>query len=202
MENIVLVGFMGTGKTTVGRLLANKLNRQFIDVDRKIEENCGMPVSEIFKTYGEAFFRQQEQLVIKDLLPRGNAVVATGGGAVLFSENIINLKNHGIMIGLEASPEVIIRRIGGDASRPLLNAPNREELVSKLLQERASRYRMADFSVDTSTLTAEEVSEEIIYLLLSNNLQISIPKQAARLPTVKLYHKTTVRKALVSNQLP
>lgn len=165
MENIVLVGFMGTGKTTVGRLLANKLNRQFIDVDRKIEENCGMPVSEIFKVQGESFFRQQEQQAIKDFLPQANAVVATGGGAVLSSENVANLKNHGLMICLAATADSIVSRIGTDGARPLLNVPNKDEAVAKLLQERASRYQVADYTVDTSILTPGEVAERIIGIM-------------------------------------
>lgn len=186
MENIVLVGFMGTGKTTVGRILAEKLNRRFIDVDRKIEENCGMPVGEIFRNKGEVFFRQQELLTIKNSLPSGNAVVATGGGAVLNAENIVNLKKHGIMVGLEASADVIIGRIGSDTDRPLLNTPNREEIVSKLLQERASRYRLADFSVDTSMLTPEEVAEKIIYLLVASDIPLTAAKQANCPSTVKI----------------
>ncbi|MDR3562402.1 MAG: shikimate kinase [Negativicutes bacterium] len=162
MKNIVLVGFMGTGKTTVGKELAQRLNCPFVDVDRKIEANCGMPVSEIFKLQGEAFFRQQERLVIKEYLPDRNAVVATGGGAVLSPENVDNLKNHGVMVCLEANVDVIINRVGLDATRPLLNAPNKEELVAKLLVERASRYQLADFRVDTSALTPGEVAEKII----------------------------------------
>ncbi|MDR3564612.1 MAG: shikimate kinase [Negativicutes bacterium] len=162
MKNIILVGFMGTGKTTVGQLLAKKLNRQFIDVDRKIEAYCGMPVGDIFKLQGELFFRRQEQLIIKDLLPHRSAVVATGGGAILSSENVSNMRAHGVMICLEASVDEIIKRIGLDASRPLLNAPNKEERVAKLLAERANRYQLADFSVDTSALAPEEVAEKII----------------------------------------
>ena len=163
MKNIVLVGFMGTGKTTVGQILANRLNRQFIDVDSKIESNCGMPVSEIFKVQGESFFRQQEQQAIK--VPQANAVVDTGGGAVLSSENVANLKNHGLMICLAATADSIVSRIGTDGARPLLNVPNKEEAVAKLLQERSSRYQVADYTVDTSILTPGEVAERIIGIM-------------------------------------
>lgn len=165
MKNIVLVGFMGTGKTTVGQILARELNKQFIDVDSNIEASCGMPVSEIFKLRGESFFRQQERQTIKETLPRSGAVVATGGGAVLSSENVANLKSHGLMICLAASPECIVSRVGTDGTRPLLNVPDKEAAVARLLQERASRYQVADFTVDTSALTPGEVAEKIIDLL-------------------------------------
>jgi shikimate kinase len=165
MKNIVLVGFMGTGKTTVGQILARKLNRQFIDMDSKIETNCGMPVSEIFKTRGETFFRQQEQRVIKDFLPSGDAVVATGGGAVCSSENVAGLKKNGLMICLTATANSIVGRVGADATRPLLSAPNKEEIVARLLKERAGFYQAADFTVDTSSLTPEEAAGKIIGFL-------------------------------------
>jgi shikimate kinase len=165
MKNIVLIGFMGTGKTTVGRILASRLNRQFIDVDNKIETNCGMPVNEIFKMKGEAFFREQEELAIKDFLPQGNAVVATGGGAVVSAINVANLKKHGFLVCLTANADSIVGRIGTDATRPLLCAPNKEEVVAKLLAERTCYYQTADFAVDTSGLTPEETAEEIIGFL-------------------------------------
>jgi len=150
MRNIVLVGFMGAGKTTIGKVLARKLDRRFIDLDREIEVNCAMAVSEIFRVHGEAFFREQERLTIRDLLPQSNTVIATGGGVMLQPENVANLKKYGWMVCLAASADTIINRIGMDKTRPLLNAPNREELIGKFLQERAQRYRLADFSVDTN----------------------------------------------------
>ncbi|MDR3562748.1 MAG: shikimate kinase [Negativicutes bacterium] len=162
MENIVLVGFMGTGKTTVGRILATRLCFEFVDVDSAIEASCGMPVSEIFKVRGEAFFRQQEQRVIRELLPAGNAVVATGGGAVMSPANVANLKKHGLMICLTATPASIVGRVGADGTRPLLSAPNKEEIIDRLLQERASYYQTADFTVDTTGLSPEEAAEKII----------------------------------------
>lgn len=162
MRNIVLVGFMGAGKTTTGKVLAQKLSRRFIDLDREIEGSCGMAISEIFRVYGEAYFRERERLTIRDLLPRDNTVIATGGGAILLPENVANLKNHGKMICLAVSTETIISRLGMDKSRPLLNAPNREELISRLLQERAHRYQLADLTVDTSRLTPNEVADRII----------------------------------------
>lgn len=165
VKNIVLVGFMGTGKTTAGTALSRKLNRPFIDTDIQIEVNCNMAIADIFKNHGETFFRQQEKLAIRDYVPCNNAIVAVGGGAVLNPENVINLKNNGIIICLTASPEKIVKRIGGDTTRPLLNVDNKHEVVAKLLRERAGRYRLADFTVDTTPFTPEEVADQIINII-------------------------------------
>lgn len=173
MKNIVLVGFMGTGKTTTGMVLAEKLNLPFIDIDRKIETECGMTVADIFKKHGEAFFRQIEKSMIREGLPSSDTIIATGGGAVLFTENIFNLKRHGTVICLQASVDVIIKRIEHCTDRPLLNAPDRAERIAKLLQERAARYQMADYSIDTSALAPDEVAETIIAL---------VQEKAARFP--------------------
>lgn len=162
MRNIVLVGFMGAGKTTTGQLLARKLNRRFIDLDQVIEANAGKPVSEIFRLYGEEFFREQERQTIRELSPLNNAVIATGGGVMQQPENVDNLKQHGWMVCLEASVDTIISRIGTDKSRPLLNEPNREELIGRLLQERTPCYRQADFTVNTNKITPDEVADRII----------------------------------------
>lgn len=167
MKNIVLVGFMGAGKTTAGKVLARKLGRRFIDLDREIEAGCGMPVSEIFRVHGEAFFRDRERLAISELISHSGTVISTGGGVMLQPENVANLKKNGWIVCLGAGTKTIITRIGQDKTRPLLNAPNREELVDKLLRERAHRYQLADFTVDTNTLTPDEVADRIIAFMLS-----------------------------------
>jgi shikimate kinase len=169
MTNIVLIGFMGTGKTTVGKALADKLGRPFVDIDREIETNCGMTVDEIFKVYGESFFREQERCAINNVSRHGNAVVATGGGAVLSPENVTHLKNSGIVVSLQAPAEVILRRVEKDAvKRPLLNKPDRLQAINKLLEERAGSYRIADFGVETSEHTPWRVTDIIIDYLRSN----------------------------------
>jgi shikimate kinase len=167
MRNIVLVGFMGVGKTTTGQLLAKKLKRRFIDLDQEIEAKSGKPVSEIFRLHGEEFFREQERLAIRELLPQGNVIIATGGGVMQQPENVDNLKKHGWMVCLEASVDTIISRIGTDKTRPLLNEPNREELIGKLLQERMPSYRLADFTVNTNKITPDEVADRIIAFMLA-----------------------------------
>lgn len=165
-NNIVLIGFMGTGKTTAGRLLAERTGRTFVDLDEEIERLLGMPVSAIFAQYGESFFREQEQQIIRQIICRSNIVFATGGGAVLLEENIHNLQQCGLVITLKCQPEIIIKRILGDiAVRPLLNRENRLQVITELLQERSSRYEEANFCIDTSMLSIDEVVKKMENLI-------------------------------------
>jgi len=157
-NNIVLIGFMGTGKTTAGRLLAQRTGRTFVDLDEEIERSLAMPVSEIFAQYGEGFFREQEQHMIRQLNCRNNMVVATGGGAVLCEENVRNLRQCGLVIALQCQPDIIAKRIEGDpVVRPLVKQENGLQVITGLLQERSSRYEAANFTIDTSWSTANEV---------------------------------------------
>lgn len=169
MNNIVLTGFMGTGKTTSGRILAEKLGWNFIDVDRKIEEYCNMLVSDIFAQYGEKYFREQERIVIKKLIDCQNSVIATGGGAVLSDVNRSNLKKCGVIVCLNARPETIVRRLEQDkVVRPLLSCPKRLERVTKLLQERHAKYQTADLCINTDSINPCEVADNIIkYITVS-----------------------------------
>lgn len=162
VENLVLIGFMGTGKTTIGQILAEKLDRSFVDIDKKIESENGMTIAEMFRLYGESYFRDRERCMIATVSSYKNSVIATGGGAILLPENITNLKLNGIVIALMASPEVIITRLGRDGTRPLLNLPNRQQEIAKLLSERAQRYEEADISIDTNENSPQAVAEEII----------------------------------------
>lgn len=163
MKNIVLIGFMGTGKTTSGHILANRFGWDFIDVDQKIEEHCSMPIAHIFNRHGEEYFREQEKIVIEKLVNCSNSVIATGGGAILSDENVRNLKKCGTVVCLNASPETIIQRLEHDTvSRPLLNCPKRLERVTKLMQERHARYETADLCVDTDSIDPWEVTENIV----------------------------------------
>lgn len=168
-RNIVLVGFMGTGKTSTGRLLGAMLGRQFVDVDTEIEAATGMTVAEMFAR-GEAFFRQQEKAMIAQVSGRANIVISTGGGAVKDPENIANLRRNGVLVCLKASPEVIIRRLANDTTRPLLNQPNRQEAVKSLLAERAPLYRQADAQIDTDDLSARGAAEAIVAWLRRREL--------------------------------
>lgn len=164
MKNIVLVGFMGTGKTTVGRLLARQLGWRFVDLDREIEAMCCMEVSRIFAKYGEPYFREQETAAIKSLTGHAGMVVATGGGAVLRDENISALRQCGIIVMLSAQPDVIVKRLEQDPRviRPLLQGPDKLQRVRSILADRQARYALADVSIDTDHLTPTEVVQQIL----------------------------------------
>ncbi|EAX47861.1 Shikimate kinase [Thermosinus carboxydivorans Nor1] len=167
MKNIVLIGFMGTGKTCTGRLLAQRLRRVFVDIDKKIELEQGMTISEIFHTYGEAYFRQRERATIAKVARYTNTVIATGGGAVLNPDNIICLKQQGVVIWLTASPDVIFERTSRRrGSRPLLDRPNPRDAIAELLAERRRLYQAAaDFTIDTTAKKPWQVVDEIIDVL-------------------------------------
>ncbi|ACI21496.1 MULTISPECIES: shikimate kinase [Thermodesulfovibrio] len=170
MKNIVLIGFMGTGKTSVGKLVAKKLGFDFVDVDEVIEKATGMEISEIFSKFGESRFRDIEEEMIKLITPKKRQVIATGGGVVLRDENMKRLKKDGVIFCLRASENVIFERLKQTTNRPLLQVENPEERIKELLQKRMPLYEKADFCIDTEGLTPEEVAEKIIkeYERLSN----------------------------------
>ena len=165
MKNVVLIGFMGTGKTTTGRLLAARMGRQFIDIDKKIELENNMTISEIFAVHGEEYFRCKEAEMIARVTRYKNAVIATGGGAVMCPENVARLRHNSIIIALTASLEVIIERTGRRTTRPLLERPDREQYIARLLQERSKVYAIADYTFDTTVSSPPQVTERIINFL-------------------------------------
>lgn len=165
MKNVVLIGFMGTGKTSTGRLLAGRLGRPFIDIDRKIEQEEGLAISEIFTRRGEAYFRAKEKDTIARVARKRRAIIATGGGVVLDPDNMERLRASGVIICLTASVAVILERTGRRTTRPLLARPDREEIVARLMAEREPLYAAADFTVDTSGLSPRLVTEKIIAYL-------------------------------------
>lgn len=160
---IVLTGFMGTGKTSVGRELSRRLGYEFIDTDTLIEEQEGMPISLIFKEKGEDYFRSIECSIVKEVSEKNNVVIATGGGVIKNKKNVDNLRKRGIIIWLKAEPEVILKRVmleGG--KRPLLDVEEPLNEINKLLAEREELYMQSDIAVDTSFITPGETAEEII----------------------------------------
>lgn len=165
MKNIVLIGFMGTGKSSTGRLLAGRLGRPFIDVDRKIECESGLTAGEIFARHGEAYFRTLEKNAIARVSRHRKAVIATGGGAVLDPDNMARLRAGGVVVCLTASVQTILERTGRRSTRPLLARHDREEIVARLLAERAPLYAQADFVIDTSNTPPRLVAEKIIAFL-------------------------------------
>lgn len=164
IPNIVLTGFMGTGKSTVGKVLARRLGSTFLDLDELIEKEAGMPIKEIFSSYGEARFRELETEAIKRLssgLLGDRLVVSTGGGAVVREENRALLKGWGRLVCLKASNEEILRRVGNRADRPLLAGPDREEKMERLLAERREAYMDCDLEIDTTGQRPEDVAKDI-----------------------------------------
>lgn len=162
MKNIVLTGFMGTGKTEVGRILSKRLGYSLIDADSEIEKEQGMTITEIFKRYGEPRFRDIEASVIERLSGFNATIISTGGGAVLREENIKNLRRNGIIICLTASAETIFKRTCNSNDRPLLQVEDPLQRIKELLEFRRPYYEKADIMIDTEGKTPVEVAEEII----------------------------------------
>ena len=162
IPNIVLVGFMGTGKTTVGITVAKHLNREFLDMDHLIEERQNKPVSDIFAQDGEAFFRTLEHDLAIELSCQSGLIIGAGGGIVLNPENISTLASGGIVICLWASPETIVHRLAADTSRPLLTGDDKLARIQHILNERIPLYRAIPFHVNTDNLTADQVASDVL----------------------------------------
>lgn len=163
-SNLILIGFMGTGKTTLGKLCAERLNYAFHDSDAVIEERAGCSIAELFTREGEARFRQREREAIAHLAARSHQVIATGGGAILAPENAAALRAGGRVVLLHASPEAILNRVGDASTRPLLaGASDPHARIAALLQERAERYaQAAHHQIQTTHRAPEEIAEEIV----------------------------------------
>ncbi|MBI5328387.1 MAG: shikimate kinase [Deltaproteobacteria bacterium] len=161
MKNIVLTGFMGTGKSSVGRRLAKELNLKFVDTDDLIEKKAGMGISEIFAKFGEGYFRLLESKVIHEISSNTDMVIATGGGAIINPLNFETLKRNGTIICLTASIDEIFSRIGKGDERPLISEGDNKEVISNLLKAREPFYKKTDFIIDTTAKTVGEVVKEI-----------------------------------------
>ena len=162
--NIALIGFMGTGKTGVGKALAKKLDKKFIELDSLIEQKAGKPIPEIIQQDGEIAFRELEIEVTKGISREKGLVIACGGGIVLNKINIDRLKRESIIVYLTASPTVILQRVSGKREeRPLLASGNKMVKIRELLRFREPFYKQAaDITVDTSKLDIDSVTEQII----------------------------------------
>ncbi|MGE5583467.1 MAG: shikimate kinase [Bacillota bacterium] len=159
---IILIGFMGTGKTTVGKLLAANLGYDFLDTDDLIEAREGKTVSQIFATDGEAYFRKLEHKLARELSKADSLVIASGGGFALNRENMEVLRSNGLVVSLNASPEVIYQRVKHESHRPLLAVKNPLPQIEKLLSYRAKYYQEADLMVDTSRKEPGDIVKEIL----------------------------------------
>lgn len=164
--NVVLVGPMGSGKSHVGRLLATRLGLAFFDVDARIEADAGMPIPAIFASEGEAGFRAHESRVLADVLQRQGQVIATGGGAVLDAGNRAAIRTAGLVVYLQVDPAEQLRRLAGDASRPLLDVDDRARRLAELQALREPLYReVATVVIQTSQRSADDVAETLAALL-------------------------------------
>lgn len=163
-EHIILIGFMGAGKSTIGRALARRLKAPFLDTDKEIESQAGASISHIFETQGEAVFREAETGLLKTLSAKGEKmVISTGGGLPLREENRRLLKRLGQVVYLQVQPDTVLKRLKGDATRPLLKGPDAREKVASLLGQRLPLYReAAHITVAVDNKRVEEIAEEIL----------------------------------------
>ncbi|MEK4516661.1 shikimate kinase [Paenibacillus sp. FSL H8-0122] len=160
-RNIILVGMMATGKSTVGAILAEELDYELVDLDAVITGREGRSIADIFAEGGEQAFRSIESAVLQEMLQGERRVISTGGGAVLAPGNAEAMLEHGFVVALTASEDTIIERVSGDENRPLLagNAANR---VRSIMEQRREAYRFAHCTVDTTELNVAEVSQYIL----------------------------------------
>jgi len=164
-ENVFLVGMMGSGKTTVGRMLAKRLSRRFVDSDHEIEARTGVRIPVIFEIEGEEGFRRREGEVIQSLANERGLVMATGGGVVLCAENRACLKNHGLVVYLDVPPKVLYERTRHDRNRPLLQVPDPLGRLEVIHSERDNLYREVADAVIDGCIGAKAVVAEIEQML-------------------------------------
>ena len=160
--NIALIGFMGTGKTSVGRRVAERLGYKFVDLDEVIVDLAGQEIPAIFAEQGEEYFRDLETKAVRQVVQTDKQVIATGGGVVLRSKNIKQLKAGGKVVLLKASPEAIYQRTKNDDHRPLLEVEDPRAEIRRLLDKRRSAYDCTPHQIDTTELTIEAVADKVI----------------------------------------
>jgi len=162
MKNIVLTGFMGSGKTTIGKLIAEKLDLELIDTDSEVIKELGMTIDKIFEVHGDKTFRAVETRVTERVSKLDNVVISTGGGVVLTRENVTLLRENGVIYLLYASAESILQRLTDDATRPLLKNGDKPTQVIRLLNMRMPFYKNCDSEINTDILTPGLAAEKII----------------------------------------
>ena len=164
-RSLVLVGLMGAGKSTVGRRLAQTLHLPFRDADHEIEAAAGMTIPEIFAIHGEDHFRDGERRVIARLLQEGPIVLATGGGAFMNDETRLRIAEHGISLWLKADLDVLMRRVRKRHNRPLLQNPDPEGTMRRLIEARHPIYALADVTVDSREIPHEKVVQDALHAI-------------------------------------
>jgi shikimate kinase len=161
--NVILVGMMGSGKTTMGRVLAKQLDKEFVDSDEEIQHRTGVTIPHIFDVEGEQGFRQRESSVIADLLRRENLILATGGGAVLMGQNRAAMRENGIVIYLKASVHDLWQRTRHDRNRPLLQTDDPHARLAELFQQRDALYQqVADIVIQSGKLSVYTLMLQVV----------------------------------------
>jgi shikimate kinase len=163
IRNLALVGFMGTGKSSVGRLIARQLRFEFVDSDLLVESRLKQSISQIFAEKGETWFRGYERALVEEFEHYRNTVFSTGGGMAANEANLTSLKKHALVICLWASPDTIWKRVRRHRHRPLLQDPDPLGKIRRLLAERECFYRQADVLINTELRSASKVAQQVIY---------------------------------------
>lgn len=162
-NNLVLIGFMGAGKSTVAEYLSKNFSMEIIEMDQVIAQREHMSIPEIFSTHGEEYFRNLETNLLKELQTKTNKIISCGGGAALRAENVAEMKKNGKVVLLTANPETILQRVKYDNSRPVLNGRKNVEGISELMEQRREKYEAAaDLVISTDHKTIQQICEEII----------------------------------------
>ncbi len=169
-ENIILCGFMGCGKSTVGKKLSKLMNLDFVDMDDYIEQNAGMKIPQIFEQHGEGYFRDLEHRAAVELSQRGGCVVAAGGGALTFPRNVEALKKGGVIILLDTPLRVLQLRLKNDKNRPLLQRPDRQRFIQELHRRRLPLYRQAADVAIVTRGSANAVCRQVLAALQEKSL--------------------------------
>jgi shikimate kinase len=163
IHNLALIGFMGTGKTSVGRLAAHQLGYDFVDTDELLERRAGKAITRIFAEDGEAAFREMERGLVSELANGRKKVIATGGGLAVDAGNLASLKQHALVVCLWAAPEAIWQRVRHQTHRPLLQGEDPLNRIRALLEERRPFYREADVLVHTGLRSLQEVTQQVLH---------------------------------------
>lgn len=161
--NIVLIGFMGTGKSTISAYLSEQFGMEAIDMDQVISEREGMPISRIFEIHGEEYFRNAETNLLKELQTKKNVVISCGGGTPLREENVVEMKKNGKVVLLTAKPETIFERVKNNHDRPLLENNKSVEFIEELMLKRKDKYiAAADVIIETDNKEKQQICHELI----------------------------------------
>lgn len=162
-DNIMLIGFMGAGKTTVSRELSKMTGRSEIDMDAYIVDREGMAIKDIFDKYGEEYFRKKETESLLEIMEKDELIVSCGGGVVVKDENVKHMKNGGVIVLLTATPQTILERVKNSTDRPILNGNMNIEFITELMNKRKDRYfSVADVVVETDDKSVFDICTEIM----------------------------------------